>query len=1008
MNRPIAILFLALAASTAWARGGGGCFAEGTPIATPGGDVAIERLRPGDAVWTIDGDTRATGRVAAVTRFDAERFCEIVIGDKTLRVTAEHPFLVGTGVFRTAGSLRAGDEVRVMSGDRLAAARIASVRVIETPAPAFNLLVAPGNTYLAGGVAVHNKGCFLPDTPILRADGSESPIATLRPGDGVMSFTLEGGIVRARVREVITHEVDEYCVVKTESAVLRVTAEHPFYVGRAEFRTVEAIRVGDRVGVYSSGGLRFERVLGIDRVAQRTRVFNLQTDEPHTYFAHGVAVHNKGGGCFPAGTRIATPSGDVAIEKLHSGSPILAVTDDGRVVASSVRELVVREVGEYLVIATGSRSVRATPDHPFSVGGGVFRPAGEMAVGDRIGFLERGRIVEQRVTRIDRVVAPTRVYNLKADEPHTFFADGFAVHNKGGGGGCLVPGTPVATPRGAAPIESLRPGDNVLAFTDENRIVTATVRRTYALEAERSLRITIAGRTIGITDEHPVALGGGRFVRAGSLRVGDRVLVHTDESLNYAGIDAIERVSETTAVHNLETDEPHTFIAGGVAVHNKGGFGGSRSGSSGGSGKSWSEMTFWERVVFVLFFAFFGIVVFWSIFGGVVRWMLGRAKDSGELDHLCSPREVKAKASRTQKLAEYLAARDAMFKPDALKATAESTFRKLQECWQARAYEPMRPLLMSDLFASHLGQIEAMKRQREINVIENLVVNAVRIVHIRQTEKADGREFTALITAQARDYYVDDRTKAFRRGDRSSARFQEFWTFQQWNGKWLLREIEQTKESSVLKDENEVETMSAEKLAGVYGEAGAPAPAGKWNLGLLAGKAERTDDLLDKLKRIDPLWNRQRMKDRARQVFLRVLHAREAGSDGAVPVEDMLPEAADTLRAQITAMTNANSRIEYRNLCVRRVEIVLIRNFRDNAKDSFMARVTAHAQLVTTNNGIVTEEDSYVTAFAEYWEFARTPDGWKLRKAYPAGEGGGDTSGGNIDEDRVAERRTRF
>ena len=47
-----AVLIWGLSAPTLFARGGGGCLEEGTPILTPTGPVPIERLRPGDAVLT--------------------------------------------------------------------------------------------------------------------------------------------------------------------------------------------------------------------------------------------------------------------------------------------------------------------------------------------------------------------------------------------------------------------------------------------------------------------------------------------------------------------------------------------------------------------------------------------------------------------------------------------------------------------------------------------------------------------------------------------------------------------------------------------------------------------------------------------------------------------------------------------------------------------------------------------------------------------------------------------
>jgi hypothetical protein len=56
------------------------------------------------------------------------------------------------------------------------------------------------------------------------------------------------------------------------------------------------VKVGDSIWVYDGRGLRQEPITSLARIGGRTRVYNLRTDEPHTYFASGVAVHNKGGG----------------------------------------------------------------------------------------------------------------------------------------------------------------------------------------------------------------------------------------------------------------------------------------------------------------------------------------------------------------------------------------------------------------------------------------------------------------------------------------------------------------------------------------------------------------------------------------------------------------------------------------------------------------------------------------------------------------------------------------
>src|SRR5262249_34552274 len=200
-----------------------------------------------------------------------------------------------------------------------------------------------------------------------------------------------------------------------------------------------------------------------------------------------------------------------------------------------------------------------------------------------------------------------------------------------------------------------------------------------------------------------------------------------------------------------------------------------------------------------------GIIAIFVLLSLVSAALKKRDKKDEDLDFSYSPADIAPKVDKTKKLLDFLARQDSTMAADKLQETARSTFSKLEECWQARDYSPMKPLLMPDLFAEHCSQLAGMKRNHEINMIADLTVERVDIVNVRYTHKADQREFTALISARARDYYIDDRDQSFLRGDRAAARFQEFWTFQLQNGVWLLREIEQSRESDKLKEENFVE-----------------------------------------------------------------------------------------------------------------------------------------------------------------------------------------------------------
>ena len=192
--------------------------------------------------------------------------------------------------------LQPGDRVLIGDQDAVADGAVESVKRIPAKEPAYNLLVSPGGTYLANGIVVHNKGCFLPETLIRKEDGTEVPISSVRPKDRLLAFTIEGEAVIARVRTVVTHEVDRYKVVKTRNLAVQVTAEHPFYVGNGTFKTLESLKVGDPSSPLTDGDSVAQPIESIAVVQKKVLVYNLQTDAPNTFLANGFLVHNKGGG----------------------------------------------------------------------------------------------------------------------------------------------------------------------------------------------------------------------------------------------------------------------------------------------------------------------------------------------------------------------------------------------------------------------------------------------------------------------------------------------------------------------------------------------------------------------------------------------------------------------------------------------------------------------------------------------------------------------------------------
>ncbi len=645
-------------------------------------------------------------------------------------------------------------------------------------------------------------------------------------------------------------------------------------------------------------------------------------------------------------------------------------------------------------VETDHGPLLTTKEHPVGLWDGGFRWASRLQPGDVIRNWQDGRLEPHTVVRSTAEPGETLVVNLQVGEPHTFLAEGILVHNKGGG--CFPGGTPIQTPAGQVPIETLVPGDDVLAVDPQGNVVTTQVERIHQTKSLPFIVQTDRG-ALTTTVDHPLAMPDGRYVRAGDLQSLNEVLSWERGVLLPTTILGSAPEEWPRVVYNLSVTWPHTFLAAGFVAHNKGGS--SSSSRSSSSSSTSEEAPWWVILILILVFGSFFIIIPIVVF---VSFFKRRRSKAEELDFRYSYAQIARKSKKTEKLLQFVAAQDATMDPAELKKLVESTFRKLQECWQAREYGPMEPLMMPALYAQHNAQIQGMIRNHEINHIEDLKVERIDLVNLRYTEKVDQREFTALISATAKDYYTDDRTGAFIRGDRSAARFQEFWTFQRFEDRWVVRVIEQAGESEILKEENFVAMLTDENVQNLYGETAKEGTDAAWLDKEEAKKATRIERLLNFLVQTDKLWNRRLMLERARQIFMSVYLAREAGDPQQIPAGDLFPDVAQSLKEQMQQWETEGLRIEYRNLCVRKAELIHVRNYDDRSRDEYTVRIDAHAQQVVRKGDRTEREQPYVTPFEEFWTFGRLDEQWKLKEVVSASQAKQMIGTENIDEDSSA------
>jgi Pretoxin HINT domain len=126
---------------------------------------------------------------------------------------------------------------------------------------------------------------------------------------------------------------------------------------------------------------------------------------------------------------------------------------------------------------------------------------------------------------------------------------------------CFAAGTPLLTPTGASPIESFRVGDLILSRSEDapdGPVVAKRVLRTFQTYSPL-LALHIGGRVIRTTAKHPFWVESRGWIAAEQVEKGELLLGAEGEQTM---VRAIERMTESSPVYNMEVEDYHTYMVG--------------------------------------------------------------------------------------------------------------------------------------------------------------------------------------------------------------------------------------------------------------------------------------------------------------------------------------------------------------------------------------------------------------------------------------------------------------
>lgn len=147
-------------------------------------------------------------------------------------------------------------------------------------------------TGCSNGICVGGTGCFLPGTLVNNASSSLR-IENVKVGDTVSSFDENGKVIQSTVSNIYEVTRPYYFSLSTIDTNVKVTAEHPFYIGNNEYKEASEIKAGDVVYLLKNNSLVKSTVVSNIKIDEPTVAYNLTVDNTHTFFANNFAVHNK-------------------------------------------------------------------------------------------------------------------------------------------------------------------------------------------------------------------------------------------------------------------------------------------------------------------------------------------------------------------------------------------------------------------------------------------------------------------------------------------------------------------------------------------------------------------------------------------------------------------------------------------------------------------------------------------------------------------------------------------
>lgn len=285
----------------------------------------------------------------------------------------------------------------------------------------------------------NRNSCFIAGTLVSLGSDFKN-IEDIEIGDIVLSYNEKTQKNEySEVLQTMIHNVNEEIYdLYIEDEILSVTGIHKFLIKQNNFiqwMSAEYLQINDQV-LFADGTWHY--ITDIKTTIQLITVYNFEVANNHNYYVghNQILAHNKGGGCFEAGTLIMKDNGFENIENIKIGDIVLSYNQQTKKNEySKVLQTMIHNVNEEIyTLYIEDDILQVTGIHKFLITYNKFTSwlmASNLQVGDQVLFAD-GTL--HTITKIVINKKLTVVYNFEVAGNHNYYVgkNQILAHNKGG------------------------------------------------------------------------------------------------------------------------------------------------------------------------------------------------------------------------------------------------------------------------------------------------------------------------------------------------------------------------------------------------------------------------------------------------------------------------------------------------------------------------------------------------------------------------------------------------